>query len=267
MVPVALLFVAFCLISSCVYLFNDVRDREEDRRHPTKCRRPIASGQVSVPAALVTAVLLGAGAFALVLTLDVDRGRIRLAGDFSLPAGFLALLAYLVVNVSYTALLKNKAIADVTCVALGFLIRVVSGPAVVGLEVSPWLVLCTFFGALFLALAKRRGELMATQETEKGRKVLKIYSAPILDILLAQAVTATLVCYAIYTVSDRTVEKFGTTRLMYTIPIVFAGLGRYLMLLYRRGLGEDPAAVLFTDRGILLSIVVWLVVSGFAIGF
>ncbi len=257
MVPVAMLFVAFCLAASCIYLVNDIADREEDRKHPVKCHRPIAAGTLSVGAARLAAVVIAAIALLLVWFLPTD---VRLT-PWKFRPGPLVLAAYLGLNLAYTSLLKRVVIADVTCVALGFLIRVVSGPKVVGLEVSSWLILCTLFGALFLALAKRRGELLVTQATGGGRSVLDQYSPQALDTLVGMAGTATVICYSIYTVSPETVAKFHTSDLLYTIPFVFYGLGRYLLLLYRRARGEDPAAVLFGDKGMLVAIFGWLVTS------
>ena len=207
-----------------MYLFNDVRDRHEDALHPVKRHRPIAAGKVSPRTALSLAAVLAGGALLVsALPQPVHGSRV--------PPGLVALGSYLLINLAYTSKLKTIAIADVTCVALGFLIRVVSGPAVAGLVVSPWLILCTFFGSLFLASAKRRGEMFATENEGSGRAVLSRYSAAVLDLLVGQTATATLVCYAIYTVSDQTVEKFGSTHMLYTIPIAFFGLGRYLILL------------------------------------
>lgn len=260
--PVTVLFVSFCLAASTVYLFNDIRDREEDARHPTKRFRPIAAGQLSVPVAWGMVVVLPLAAFALVVLLPHPEGTLKPR----VPPGVVALLAYLLLNVAYTMILKRVVIADVTCVALGFLIRVVSGPAVAGLHVSSWLILCTFFGSLFLAVAKRRGEMMTTGESNSGRSVLDQYSAVALDLFLGMTATATLLSYSIYTVAPETVEKMGTRNLYFTIPLVFYGLGRYVILLYRRGKGEDPAAVLFTDRGLLVAIVAWLLVSAAVLG-
>lgn len=257
MVPVAMLFCAFCLAASCIYLLNDIADRNEDQKHPVKCKRPIAAGTLSVGSARVAAVVIAASALALVWFLPTG---VRLT-PWKLRPGPLVLLAYLGLNLAYTSVLKRVAIADVTCVALGFLIRVASGPKVVGLEVSSWLILCTFFGALFLALAKRRGELLVTDGTGGGRSVLDQYSAQALDTLVGMAGTATVICYSIYTVSAETMAKFHTHDLLYTIPFVFFGLGRYLLLLYRRQRGEDPAAVLFSDKGMLVAIGGWLLTS------
>ncbi len=248
---VVLLFAAFCALASSVYLVNDVLDREEDARHPQKRHRPIASGKVSVRAALLLSAVLMVLAFAIAFGIPVSA-----PGVLHRPA-VLSLGAYVVVNASYNFWLKRVVIADVTCVAAGFLIRVVSGPAVALLEVSSWLVLCAFFGALFLALAKRRGELFTTEEGSR-RKVLGQYDDRVVDALLMMAATATLLCYSIYTVSPDTVSKIGTRRLLYTIPFVFSGLGRYLLLVYRNHEGEDPASLLFTDRGMLASIGGWL---------
>jgi 4-hydroxybenzoate polyprenyltransferase len=254
---VALLFAAFCLASSSVYLVNDVFDREEDARHPVKRRRPIASGRLPIPAAWAAAAALAAAALLLAWFLPTD---VRVT-PLELRPGPIVLSAYLALNLAYTSLLKRVVIADVTCVALGFLLRVASGPKVAGLEVSSWLVLCTFFGALFLALAKRRGELLVTGGNGGGRSVLDHYSPQALDLLVAMAGTATLLCYSIYTVAPETVAKFHTDHLLYTVPFVFFGLGRYLLLLFRRHRGEDPAAVLFSDPGMLVAIAGWLVTS------
>ncbi len=252
--PVVLLFVAFCLASSCVYLLNDIADREEDARHPVKRHRAIASGRLSLGAAKVAAFVCATAALAIAWFLPRAPRITRL----DLPAGIAVLVPYLVLNVAYSAFLKRVVIADVTCVAIGFLIRVVSGPKVANVAVSSWLILCTFFGALFLACAKRRGELLVTEGGDGGRSVLQKYSDRVLDLLVAIAATCTLLCYAIYTVSPETVAKFKTDHLLYTVPFVFLGLGRYLLLLYRRKSGEDPARVLFTDPGMLLAIAGWL---------
>jgi 4-hydroxybenzoate polyprenyltransferase len=253
-VPVALLFVAFCLASSCVYLLNDIADREEDARHPVKRMRPIASGRLSVGRARVASFVCAGAA----LTIAWFIPRAPRVTPLQVPAGLLVLVAYLSLNVAYTTWLKQIAIADVSCVALGFLIRVVSGPKVAGLEVSSWLILCTFFGALFLACSKRRGELLITEGAGGGRSVLQHYSDRVLDLLVGMAATATLICDSIYTASPDTVAKFHTDHLLYTVPFVFFGLGRYVLLLYRRQRGEDPARVLFTDPGLLLAITGWL---------
>jgi len=257
LLPVGLLFVAFCLASSCVYLLNDIADREEDARHPVKRHRAIASGRLSLGSARVAAAVCGAAALVLAWFLP----RAPLITKLELPAGIVVLVPYLALNAAYTAFLKRIAIADVTCVAIGFLIRVVGGPKVADIEVSSWLILCTFFGALFLACAKRRGELMVTEGGDGGRSVLQKYSDRLLDILVSIAATATLLCYAIYTVSPETIAKFHTDHLLYTVPFVFLGLGRYLLLLYRRQRGEDPARLLFTDPGLMLAIGGWLATS------
>jgi 4-hydroxybenzoate polyprenyltransferase len=261
LLPVALLFVAFCLASSCVYLLNDIADREEDARHPVKRHRAIASGRLSLGAARLAAFTCAAAAIVIAWLLPNAPRITRL----EVPAGVVVLVAYLFLNLAYTSILKRVVIADVTCIALGFLIRVVSGPKVAGLEVSSWLILCTFFGALFLACAKRRGELLTTEGTDGGRSVLTDYSDRVLDLLIGMSGSATLLCYAIYTVSAETLAKFHTDHLMYTVPFVFFGLGRYLLLLYRRRTTEDPARLLFTDPGLLLAIVSWVAASWAAI--
>ncbi len=241
----ALAFLAFCFISSSVYIVNDLLDAERDRLHPIKRHRPIASKQLKPIPALMGAILLLAAA--LVLSWSTGSGPV-----------FLAVLGgYFALNLAYSSFLKKVVVADVITIAIGFLLRVMAGGLAIGVEVSHWLILCTFFAAFMLASCKRRAELASAGESSESRAVLADYTLPLIDIFIAISATATLMTYALYTVSERTIHEFGTTDLIFTIPVVLYGIGRYLFLVYRRRAGEDPAAILLKDSGMIISVLLW----------
>jgi 4-hydroxybenzoate polyprenyltransferase len=232
----------FCAVASAVYLVNDVFDREQDRLHPKKRLRPIASGRVSVPAALVAAGVLCLAA---------------LYGAFLLSPATLAMVGcYLAISAGYNFGLKRQFILDAMIVAAGFVLRATTGAAAIGAEISPWLLCCTFLLALYLALGKRRHELALLGEGARGhRDALAHYSLPMLDSWLTALGGATIVCYALYTQAPRTVEHFATTELIYTLPFVIYGLFRYQHLVVREGVGGDPGSVVLRDRGLLVTII------------
>lgn len=232
--------ILFCLASSAVYLVNDVHDREQDRVHPVKKNRPIAAGRLSPRVALTAA-----GGLA---------GAALIGGILLSPAFALALTTYLVLQTGYTFLLKEFALVDAVLIAVGFVLRAVAGAGAIHAAISPWLLVCTFGLALFLALCKRRQELVRSRDPEmpRSRTSLARYDRHRLDRAIALTASATLACYAMYTVSPDTVAKFGDTRLWMTIPFVLAGLGRYLHLVYRRDLGERPERILLTDAPTLI---------------
>jgi len=246
-------FCSFCLLSSAVYIVNDVLDADKDRLHPKKRNRPIAAGKVPIPAALGFAVLLAILSF--VIASRVGEGYTLL----------LILGGYLFINACYCLVLKRVVIADVLTLAVGFLLRIKAGGVAVGVPLSPWLILCTFFLASFLAICKRRSELALTGEAAGARTVLADYSFPILDVLVAVTASVSLMTYALYTVAAETVNHFDTTGIIYTLPVVLFGIGRYIFLVYQRKEGEDPAAVILTDGGIILAVVLWLAIAIFAV--
>jgi 4-hydroxybenzoate polyprenyltransferase len=238
---------AFCLLSSGIYLVNDVRDRALDRAHPTKRFRPIAAGEMPVAAALgLAAALLLAGLAWSAL----------LAGPLLVIAG-----AYVLMQFIYTLGLKRVALLDVFVIAGGFVLRALAGGAAVHVPLSPWLVLCTMLLALFLALCKRRHEKImlgrAEQTDPLTRHSLAHYDERLLDQLIAIVSGATLVCYALYTLWPDTVRKFGTDRLVYTVPFVIFGLFRYLDLVYRHERGDRPEHLLLSDWPLLLDIALY----------
>jgi 4-hydroxybenzoate polyprenyltransferase len=177
------------------------------------------------------------------------------------PTLLLYVLGYVLLNLAYSFGLKHVVIADVIAVALGFLIRVVAGTAVIDLHVSSWLILCTFYLATFLALAKRRGEIKTSSEVGESRPVLVLYDLSLLDVLIAMAATASVLAYSIYTAAPETVAKFHTRNLIFTVPLAVYGVGRYLFLVYHRGLGEDPTSIVFRDKALQLVITLWIALS------
>lgn len=235
-----LTFACFCAIASALYLVNDVADREADALHPVKSRRPIASGALSVNTALAASVVL----------LAVAMTALALRAPSALPYA----AAYAVVVALYTFVLKKVALLDVFVVASGFVLRVLAGSAAADVTPSHWLLLCTFFLALFLALSKRRGELLGSGVA--SRKSLDGLTVNLVESLENVATAVTIVSYALYTVAPETMSWFGSDRLLYTVPFVVFGLFRWRVLEVR-GAGEDTTNDLFTDRGLLATVVVW----------
>lgn len=245
---------AFCAASSAVYLVNDVLDREADRRHPSKCNRPIAAGEISVGAALIAAVVLAAAA---------------MAAAFVLGGWFPAVLgSYILLVVLYSVVLKRVVFVDVLVLAAGFVLRVVGGAVAINVPVSRWLLLCAYLLALYLALGKRRSELALLGEgAGTHREVLGHYTLGLVDQSISVVLGATVLAYTLYTVAPDTVAKVGSEGLMATVPVVLYGLFRYLYLLHRHDLGGSPTRVLVTDRPLLLTVVIWLGVAAVVIGF
>jgi 4-hydroxybenzoate polyprenyltransferase len=236
-------FVAYCAASSGAYLANDVRDAENDRDHPIKRLRPVASGELPVRVALVLASLLTAAALALALYLGL--------GSIAFMAAFLVLQA------AYTAGLKHVVLIDVLAIAALFVIRAGAGAEAVDVRISPWLLICTGLLALFLALAKRRAELVLVGADETpGRPVLEGYSLALVDQLVAIVAASTVIAYSLYTFTAR-----DSKAMMATIPFVLYGVFRYLLLLHRRDLGEEPENVLLTDVPLILTLAAWAATS------
>jgi 4-hydroxybenzoate polyprenyltransferase len=236
-------FGVFCMLSSAAYLINDLRDREADRAHPRKRLRPIASGELPPILAAAVAALLAIGALVAAFALSPGLGRVA--------------VAYLVLNLSYSFGLKRVVILDVMMVATGFLLRAFAGALVIEVAISRWLILCTGLLALFLGFVKRRQELAATDGTTDTRPILKEYSLPFLDQMIAVVTGATVVCYSLYAFSPEVAAKLGTEHLGLTIPFVLFGIFRYLYLVHQRGAGESPTTVVLTDVPLILDVVLW----------
>ena len=237
-------FAVFCALSGVVYLINDVRDREADRLHPVKALRPVASGALQQGTALGAAAALG-----LVAT----------AGAFWINAEFGAIaVAYLVLLSLYSAFLKNIVILDVLVVAGGFVLRAAGGAAAVNVAFSHWLLLLTLLLALFLGFSKRRAEIVSlASDAQAHRRSLAEYSPYLLDQMIGVVTASTVLAYAFYTISPETVMKFGTDRLLWTVPFPLYGIFRYLYLVHQRSGGGNPSDTLVEDRPILLCVALW----------
>ena len=236
-------FLAFCAASSACYLFNDVLDAEGDRNHPAKCNRPIASGALPARTALLASGVLALGAVGLGFALR--------------PAFGLTVIGYLVLQLAYSSVLKHEVILDVLCISASFLLRAYGGGAVIDVPISMWLMLCTGLLALFLALAKRRHELLQVDDAANHRRSLAEYTPQMLDQMIAVVTASTLVAYALYTMWPDTVKKFGTDKLALTIPFVLYGIFRYLYLVYSQQGGGSPSRHLLTDKPLLIDIVLY----------
>jgi 4-hydroxybenzoate polyprenyltransferase len=237
-------FAIFCALSGVVYLINDVADREADRRHPVKMHRPIASGDLPVSLALSAAAVIGGGAISSAFVLRPLFGV--------LAASYVALLGL------YSGPLKHIVIIDVLTIAIGFVLRAAAGAVVIGVAISPWLYILTVLLALFLALTKRRQELVMLAERATGhRRILQEYSPYLLDQMISVVTASTILGYAIYTVSPETIEKFQTDLLGLTLPFPLYGIFRYLYLVHLKEGGGSPAEMLLTDRPLLACVALW----------
>jgi 4-hydroxybenzoate polyprenyltransferase len=244
-------FGLFCAVSSGVYLLNDVFDRERDRKHPEKKNRPIAAGELPVPVAIAVSLILLLGGV--------------LGGYLLEPAFGGLLLLYVVVQVLYSYRLKHVILVDVFCIASGFVLRVMSGAVVLtALPLSSWIILTTIFLSLFLALCKRRAEVvLLSEQGESHRKTLREYQPEFLDQIIAVTTASVVLCYSLYTLSERTVEEFGTRNLVFTVPFVIFGIFRYLFLVHLREGGASPVKTLMTDVPLLVNGMLWV---GVAVG-
>ncbi len=231
---------AFCLVSSGIYVLNDIKDAPLDRAHPQKRHRPIAAGAISPRQGMVLSGLCLITGLSLGYSLQTDLGY--------------TLLAYVALQTAYIFGLKHIALLDLLMIASGFVLRAIAGAVAIPVVLSPWLLVCTFLLALFLALCKRRQEKVGQAGATDTRPSLLHYDRVVLDQLIAVIASATLVSYTIYTLAAETQEKFGSARLGFTIPFVVFGLFRYLDLVYRAEKGERPEEVLLTDPPLLLCV-------------
>jgi 4-hydroxybenzoate polyprenyltransferase len=240
--------VAFCLTSSGVYIVNDIVDVENDRVHPVKKNRPLASGKVSLPSAIVLGVLCLFFGIYLASTISAKVLGI--------------IVSYVILNIAYSFKLKHVVILDVFCIATGFMMRILAGTAGVGIPPSKWLLLCGLLMTLFLGFAKRRSELSHVKNSvEEHRYVLKNYDPGLLDTLSAICAAGVIMGYSLYTMSPDTVRMHGTENLMYSVPPVIYALFRYLYLMHKWGHGGDPTHDLFRDKHILAAVAIWAAVT------
>lgn len=244
-----LAFIAFSLTSSIVYIINDIVDRDADRIHKKKRYRPLASGEVNVKEALIFAFIFAVIVILILLKLNII---------FAIVVG-----VYVTMNLFYSLKLKHIVILDVFIISLGFMLRVEGGAAAIEVPISSWMILTTIFLSLFLAISKRRAELTGSENDnfENQRKVLSHYDVVFADQMNTVAVTGTIICYALYTVSSKAVNTFHTENLIYTTPFVIYGLFRYLYLLHRKNLGESPELIVTKDISLIINIILWFTFS------
>ncbi|MDP2941067.1 MAG: decaprenyl-phosphate phosphoribosyltransferase [Candidatus Omnitrophota bacterium] len=242
----------WCAITSAVYLFNDIIDKKEDLLHPDKKNRPIASGLINTSLALSIFILLALAAIMF---------STRVNAKFTL-----LIVLYLLINLVYSLYLKHIFILDVISIAMGFVLRVVSGAALVNVGVSGWIIMCAFLVSLLLGFGKRREELaMLKEEAVSHRKALKDYAQGFLERAPYCLAVATIICYMFYTVSGEAIRKFGNRNLIYTTPFVIYGLVRYVYIAYKKNKGADPTQVVFSDLSTVINILLWVTVTGLII--
>jgi len=242
-------FAIFCLSSSLIYLINDIIDIEADKAHPTKMNRPLASGAISSQSALVIAIILIAAIVSLLPQFNEEFHYF--------------VIAFVLLNILYSFWFKHIVILDVFSIAMGFSIRVLAGAVVISVPISSWLILTTMFISLFLGVMKRHSELILVAESENApsRKVLSQYSLNFADQMATVAAAGVIICYALYTVSERTISAFGTENLIYTTPFVVYGIFRFMYLEYISNKGDNTTKIVFSDLQIILTVIIYTITT------
>lgn len=245
-------FVSFCLISSVIYTFNDIIDREKDRNHPIKKERPIARGELSIGVAYGVIVVFLAGGLGLAYFINMNF--------FYIAVGFVTF------NIIYSLFLKKIVIVDVMSIAVSFVIRAYAGVLAINVPASKWLIINTLLLALFLGFGKRRHEILLLEgNASDHRKILDKYSPYLLDQLIGVVTASVVVMYMLYTFSSEVSTKLGTENLFITIPFVVYGIFRYLYLIHKEEKGGSPTSVLLTDKPILATVILWIITVCFVL--
>ena len=249
LITTLLAFLIFSLTSSIVYVVNDIVDAESDRQHPQKKSRPIASGKIKVSQAVGAAAFL----FIIVVFLMLESNSLFI----------FAVTLYFLLNILYSLVLKNIVLLDIFSIAAGFMLRVLAGAFAIDVTVSSWLILTTMFISLFLAVMKRRSELNLAENVEfvATRKVLQYYSKNFADQMATVASAGVIICYALYTVAERTVTIFHTDNLIYTTPFVVFGIFRYMYLVYMNKKGENTTEVMITDPAMIVNVLLYILTT------
>lgn len=243
-----LAFAAFCLISSTIYIINDIIDIEQDKQHPGKRKRPLPSGKLKISTAAIFAALLGA--CAILLALAVSHTVLTI------------ILGYAVMNLAYSLKLKHVVILDVFIIAAGFMLRILAGTLGLGIPPSQWLLLCGLMVTLFLGFSKRRAEIIALSEDKAAhRKVLEHYSPVLLDKMIGITASGVIMSYSLYTMNPDTIRIHGTPNLIYTVPFVIYGVFRYIYLLHHQNRGSDTAKDMVRDPHLLIVLLGWTITT------
>ncbi|OGF44447.1 MAG: phosphoribose diphosphate--decaprenyl-phosphate phosphoribosyltransferase [Candidatus Firestonebacteria bacterium RIFOXYC2_FULL_39_67] len=237
-------FLIFCIVSGSIYTLNDIIDRDKDKLHPKKAKRPIASGKLPISYAILSFLFFATLGIVSAFNLETNFGWV--------------IVIYIALQILYTFNLKNVVILDIFIIAIGFVLRVVAGAEIIAVDVSSWLLVCTLFLSLFLALGKRRFELIKLdKKATSHRSSLKEYNVSLLDQMITVVTSATVVAYAIYTLSPETKSHFNTEHLIYTLPFVLYGVFRYLYLIYQKETGGNPEEILVTDIPLIIDILLY----------
>ncbi|MCW5960581.1 MAG: decaprenyl-phosphate phosphoribosyltransferase [Pyrinomonadaceae bacterium] len=248
----ALAFAVFCCIASGLYIINDIIDAEDDRSHPEKRLRPISSGALPIPVAILASISLTAAGFWIAASI---RWSV-----------FLVAAAYFLLTLTYCLVLKKIMILDGMTISAGFVLRIIGGAFAIGVLPTHWLIACAFLLALFLAFTKRRQEILMLDKTAgEHRKTLEEYSVGYLDQVNTILISAVLVCYALYTVAPETVSRFETTSLIYGTVFVIYGMLRYMVLIKSPDYGGNPSRMLLKDKPLLLTVAGWAIYNAFVI--
>jgi 4-hydroxybenzoate polyprenyltransferase len=241
-------FIAFCLISSTIYILNDIVDIEQDKQHPSKRKRPLPSGKLKISTAAIFGIFLGASAL----------GLAAVASNTVL----IILLTYALMNVAYSLKLKHVVILDVFIIATGFMLRILAGTLGLGIPPSQWLLLCGLMVTLFLGFSKRRAEIIALSDDKSAhRKVLEDYSPVLLDKMIVVTAAGLIMSYSLYTMNPETIRIHGTANLVYTVPFVIYGVFRYIFLLHHQSRGTDTAKDMVRDPHLLIVLLGWLIAT------
>ena len=242
-------FLIFCLISSIVYVVNDIADVQSDRLHPKKKSRPIAAGEINTKQAISIS-----GILFIVAIILMQNYNLRFISCIGL---------YFILNILYSFVLKNIVLLDIFSIAAGFMIRVFAGAFAISVEISSWLILTTMFISLFLAIMKRRSELNLVENHDfvAARKVLQHYSLNFADQMATIASAGVIICYALYTVAQRTVSIFHTDNLIYTTPFVVFGIFRYMYLVYMNQKGENTTEVMISDPAMIVNVILYIITT------
>ncbi len=247
-------FLSFCLISGAIYTLNDLFDLQEDRLHPIKKNRPLASGQLRKSSAYIIVALSAVLSLLLALSINLNFTII--------------IFSYALLQILYSSWLKHVVILDIFSVAAGFFLRVIGGALAIKVIISSWLIICTILLALFLSMTKRRHEFFILPgEARKHRASLREYNPSLLDQMISVVTASTLMAYCLYTISDETIIKFGTRNLVLTTPFVLYGIFRYLYLVYQKDQGGAPEEIVLRDGPLLINILLWGIAIAFILYF
>jgi 4-hydroxybenzoate polyprenyltransferase len=243
------------MASSSVYILNDIIDRKKDSLHPRKKERPIACGKISVRSGMLLSNALFLVSEGIALTVNPESAAV--------------ILAFIVLNIVYSLILKKQPFIDVMVIAAGFLLRIVAGAAAIHVDLSRWMLLTTFFLALFLGFSKRRSEIIITKGSDASRSVLHFYSLELMNNLINISASLTIITYSLYVILSESMKKLGADRFIFTIPFVVFGIFRYLYLVYQQKDGADPAEILLQDKTIVITVLLWsvLIISFLVLAF